>query len=327
MPTSSPTRCDTFTAGWDAIWRGLHGAVRGRDLQPDAGCERHAAPAICTPISETLVNATPLILGGLSVGLAFRAGLFNIGGQGQIIIGAICAGYVGFAWHLPAGIHLIVALIAGIARRRALGRHRRLAQGAHRGARGHHDDHAQLRRALPARPICSASRASRRRRSDQAISNAVDPSARLPHLLRLHDLRVHAGLIVALLAAAGCLVAAHPQHDSASSCAPSAPTRSPPRTAGMSVERSYIIVDAARRRAGRPGRRAARSWAPTRAITQRHRRRHRLRRDHGRPARPREPGGTVLAGLLFGAPQGRRRSQMQSRTAHAGRPGARCSRR
>ena len=49
------------------------------------------------------MNATPLILGGLSVGLAFRAGLFNIGGQGQIIAGAICAGYVGFAWHLPSG--------------------------------------------------------------------------------------------------------------------------------------------------------------------------------------------------------------------------------
>ena len=55
------------------------------------------------------MNATPLIVGGLSVGLAFRAGLFNIGGQGQIIIGAIFAGYVGFHWHLPAGIHVIAA--------------------------------------------------------------------------------------------------------------------------------------------------------------------------------------------------------------------------
>ena len=51
------------------------------------------------PISETLLNAAPLILGGLSVGLAFRAGLFNIGVQGQLFIGAICAAWVGI--HLP----------------------------------------------------------------------------------------------------------------------------------------------------------------------------------------------------------------------------------
>ena len=61
------------------------------------------------PISETLTNATPLILGGLSVGLAFRAGLFNIGGQGQVIVGAICAGFVGFHWQIAPGLHLLVA--------------------------------------------------------------------------------------------------------------------------------------------------------------------------------------------------------------------------
>ncbi len=64
------------------------------------------------PLSETLTRATPLILGGLSVSVAFRAGLFNIGGQGQILAGAGCAGYVGFAWHLPAGLHVVVCLLA-----------------------------------------------------------------------------------------------------------------------------------------------------------------------------------------------------------------------
>ena len=46
--------------------------------------------------------------------LAFRAGLFNIGAQGQLIIGALAAGYVGFTWNLPPGLHLLVALLAGI---------------------------------------------------------------------------------------------------------------------------------------------------------------------------------------------------------------------
>ena len=58
------------------------------------------------PISNTLLNAAPLILGGLAVTVAFRAGLFNIGVQGQLIMGAIAAGYVGFAVSLPPVIHV-----------------------------------------------------------------------------------------------------------------------------------------------------------------------------------------------------------------------------
>ena len=46
--------------------------------------------------------------------LAFRAGLFNIGAQGQAIFGAILAAYVGFTLHLPPVLHLLVALLAGL---------------------------------------------------------------------------------------------------------------------------------------------------------------------------------------------------------------------
>ncbi|WP_019061957.1 ABC transporter permease subunit [Streptomyces prunicolor] len=66
------------------------------------------------PIAGTVYTAAPLICAGLGISLAFRAGLFNIGGQGQVIAGAMAAGYVGFAWHLPVGLHLVVALAAGI---------------------------------------------------------------------------------------------------------------------------------------------------------------------------------------------------------------------
>ena len=65
-------------------------------------------------ISGTLERAAPLICAGLGVSLAFRAGLFNIGAQGQLIVGAICAGYVGFTFDMPPGIHLVVALVAGV---------------------------------------------------------------------------------------------------------------------------------------------------------------------------------------------------------------------
>lgn len=66
------------------------------------------------PFTETLTFATPLIAAGLGVGLAFRVGLFNIGGRGQMLIAAACSGWVAFAVELPAGVHLVVALLAGL---------------------------------------------------------------------------------------------------------------------------------------------------------------------------------------------------------------------
>ena len=100
----------------------------------------------CGPITETTAQAAPLICAGLGVGLAFRAGLFNIGAQGQAIWGAILAAYVGFTWHLPPVLHLLVAILGGLIGGGDLGRHRRLAEGQDRRARGDRDDHDELHR-------------------------------------------------------------------------------------------------------------------------------------------------------------------------------------
>jgi simple sugar transport system permease protein len=66
------------------------------------------------PFFETIVTATPLILTGLSVALAFKSGLFNIGAQGQFIFGAIGASYIGFRFDLPVGVHIAAAALAAI---------------------------------------------------------------------------------------------------------------------------------------------------------------------------------------------------------------------
>lgn len=72
--------------------------------------------AAFVPLSETIVSATPLILTGLSVALAFRVGLFNIGAEGQLYIGALFAIIVGFAiTGLPWFIHAPLAILAGFA--------------------------------------------------------------------------------------------------------------------------------------------------------------------------------------------------------------------
>ncbi|VEI04206.1 ABC transporter permease [Acidipropionibacterium jensenii] len=68
-----------------------------------------------TAITATTAQAAPLICGGLAIGLAFKAGLFNIGGQGQAIAGATLAAWVGFNFHsLPLVPHLVLAMIAGL---------------------------------------------------------------------------------------------------------------------------------------------------------------------------------------------------------------------
>jgi simple sugar transport system permease protein len=78
-----------------------------------SGDERAIRSAF-NPFLESLVQATPYIFAGLAVALGFRSGLFNIGVEGQLFIGAACATYVGYAiTGLPTIIHMPLAFLAG----------------------------------------------------------------------------------------------------------------------------------------------------------------------------------------------------------------------
>ena len=92
---------DFFSRSGDAIGSSYWALVKGSVGSGNA-------------IVSTLERSAPLICAGLGVTLAFRAGLFNIGAQGQLIVAAICTAYVGFTWSLPPGLHLLVALVAGL---------------------------------------------------------------------------------------------------------------------------------------------------------------------------------------------------------------------
>lgn len=63
----------------------------------------------------TLVYASPLIFTGLSVAFSFRTGVFNIGAEGQFVIGGLVACVLGIVLKLPAGLHAIVCLVAAAA--------------------------------------------------------------------------------------------------------------------------------------------------------------------------------------------------------------------
>ncbi len=70
--------------------------------------------AALNPFLESLVQSTPYIFAGLAVALAFRAGLFNIGVEGQLFIGAAAATFVGYSFTgLPPYIHMPLAFLAG----------------------------------------------------------------------------------------------------------------------------------------------------------------------------------------------------------------------
>ncbi|HXF84933.1 MAG TPA: ABC transporter permease, partial [Anaerolineales bacterium] len=72
-------------------------------------------------LSETAVWATPYIFAGLGVALAFKGGLFNIGAEGQLALGATCSALIGYAlpgWlgvDIPAIIHLPLTILVGMA--------------------------------------------------------------------------------------------------------------------------------------------------------------------------------------------------------------------
>ncbi len=65
-------------------------------------------------LQRTLEKTTPLIFSGLAVAFAFKAGLFNIGAQGQLLLGAITSAFIGFSLKgLPPVLHISLALIGG----------------------------------------------------------------------------------------------------------------------------------------------------------------------------------------------------------------------
>jgi simple sugar transport system permease protein len=74
----------------------------------------HGWDTTLTPLSETLTYATPLVIISTGVGIAFQTGIFNIGANGQAIIGGIAGTAVGSMIHCPTVIHLPLTLLGGI---------------------------------------------------------------------------------------------------------------------------------------------------------------------------------------------------------------------
>lgn len=224
-----------LAAAWEAVssaylamWNGAVFNSNGKDFA-----------AMVKPFMNTLTAATPLIFAGLGLGVGFRAGLFNIGAQGQILIGATLGAMVGFMWHLPVGIHLLVAVLGCMLGGAVWG----FIPGFLKAKTGAHEVITTIMLnyiALNLVAFLLSLSAFKREGTDNPQTPVMDQTARFPSLLG-SSFSLHWGFVLALLAAWGVwwlmerstwgfefrAVGANP---------------SAARTAGMNVPRSYILV-------------------------------------------------------------------------------------
>lgn len=85
-------------------------------------------------VSQIVINAVPIILTGLSVSFAYKSGLFNIGAEGQYMIGTVTAALVGRYFLLPMGVHPAAVLLLAFLFGGLFGGAGRVAQGPVRRA-------------------------------------------------------------------------------------------------------------------------------------------------------------------------------------------------
>lgn len=152
-------------------------------------------------VSETLTAAAPLVLAGLGLALGFRAGLFNIGAEGQVVIGGLAAVVAGFSLSgMPALIALPAALLAGA----VAGALYASIAGYLRAATGAHEVISTIMLNLISYRLLDyllrTPFIQKEGRADP-ISKSVPDVAELPRLLTFIDpnLRVHAGIFMVLL--------------------------------------------------------------------------------------------------------------------------------
>ena len=196
--------------------------------------------AVFGPLSETCVQATPLILTGLAVALPYQAGLFNIGGQSQFIGGAIVAAWLGYDVSMPFFVHVVVCVLGGFAGGAVIG----WLTGEIKARTGAHEVIVTimlnyvmqylLAYLLSSQSLLQASGSS------NSITAPIASDAHLP-LLAGTNLRINAGFLIALACALAIwwlLNRTTTGFEFRSVGANAAASR----VAGMKVERSWVLA-------------------------------------------------------------------------------------
>jgi general nucleoside transport system permease protein len=178
-----------FSYPWDffkyaglAVWDAYSALLSGSIGSPGA-------------LVRTMERAAPLICAGLGVSLAFRAGMFNIGAQGQMLVGGMVGGWIGFHFDLPVVLHLLLALLGAIV---AAGLWGGIA-GFLKARTGAHEVITTIMLNYVGRFLLLyflAKETFQRPGADNLLSPPVDNSASFPSILGLHT-----GFFLAILTA------------------------------------------------------------------------------------------------------------------------------
>lgn len=185
---------DFFGRAWDAIFSAYSALFRGGIFDYQAEGVRRVRP-----FTESLVAMTPLVFAGLGLGVAFRSGMFNIGAQGQVLVGAVAGTLVGFTFDLPAALHLPLACLAAV----LIGGLWAGIAGILKATTGANEVIVTIMLNSIAIYLVSYLLTTRllRQGGTRPISPAVAESATFPLILPA-PFRLHAGFLLALVAAA-----------------------------------------------------------------------------------------------------------------------------
>jgi ABC-type uncharacterized transport system permease subunit len=187
--------------GYGAMLAGALGDPARIVTALQSGDQRDIATAI-RPITETLVATTPLIFTGLAVAISFRAGMFNIGADGQLMIGALASTITAIllAGSVPSFAILLIALVLGTVAGGAWG----FIPGFLKARTGAHEVITTIMlNYIAALVVFFALRSDTLRAagSTSPISKNLAPIADVPNLIPLPAIRLDLGFIVALLMA------------------------------------------------------------------------------------------------------------------------------
>jgi simple sugar transport system permease protein len=196
--------------------------------------------AVFTPLSETCVAATPLILAGLAVAVPYQAGMFNIGGQSQLIGGLILSTWLGFGVSMPFFIHVVVCVLGGFVGGAVLG----WLAGEIKARTGAHEVIVTimlnyvmqffLAYLLSSQSLLQAPGTS------NSITQAIASDAHLPLIAGTH-LRINVGFLIALACAFGVWWLLN-RTTTGFEFRSIGANASASRVAGMNVERNWALV-------------------------------------------------------------------------------------
>jgi ABC-type uncharacterized transport system permease subunit len=196
--------------------------------------------AVFNPLSETCVQATPLILAGLAVALPYQAGLFNIGAEGQLIGGMVVATYLGYGISLPFFVHVVVCVIGGFVGGAAIG----WIVGELKARTGAHEVIVTIMMNYIMiyflAYLLSFPYLLQAPHNTNEISAPIAGNAHLPLLLGSH-LRINAGFLIALACAAGVWWLLN-RTTTGFEMRSIGKNPSAARVAGMNVERTWVLV-------------------------------------------------------------------------------------